>query len=263
MTATSGAPTTSIGCRLGERNPSVLETDEDDDGVVSSPRHPGAASSGCLVTNSRCLSSDRRSTSRSPSGSPRSFQPLGDPGGWGVRFGRELNATDDRHAFRTAGGGLPVVEGKHIEPFRVDRVGDALAHRRTRCRSAAWHAASSAAAGVPRRGELDESSHAHRRAPAPAHRLDAHRLLPAHAAAAPAPALSVRSLQQLRAELPGAPASHDARHDRDRGAVAGAPSGRGAPGLPRDRPDRPAPGAAAVVCRWPRAYRRAWPGSTS
>jgi hypothetical protein len=50
--------------------------------------------------------------------------------GWNVRFGRELNATDDRGHFRSvpafakdsgaAGrGGLPVLEGKHVEPFRV------------------------------------------------------------------------------------------------------------------------------------------------
>ena len=50
--------------------------------------------------------------------------------GWSVRFGRELNATDDRGHFHggpafaqgsgAAGrGGLPVLEGKHIEPFRV------------------------------------------------------------------------------------------------------------------------------------------------
>jgi hypothetical protein len=36
-----------------------------------------------------------------------------------VRFGRELNATDDRPHFGPPGGGLPIVEGKHVEPFRV------------------------------------------------------------------------------------------------------------------------------------------------
>ena len=39
-----------------------------------------------------------------------------DPDGWGLKFGRELNATDDREHF-DAGEGLPVIEGKHIEPF--------------------------------------------------------------------------------------------------------------------------------------------------
>src|SRR6185295_8742560 len=45
------------------------------------------------------------------------FAPLGSDAGWSVRFGRELNATDDRHHFGASG--LPIVEGKHIEPFGV------------------------------------------------------------------------------------------------------------------------------------------------
>jgi hypothetical protein len=48
------------------------------------------------------------------------FPPLGDEGGWAARFGRELNATDDRTYFRAAGRGQPIVEGKQIEPFRVN-----------------------------------------------------------------------------------------------------------------------------------------------
>jgi hypothetical protein len=35
-----------------------------------------------------------------------------------VRFGRELNATEDRGAF--GADGLPVIDGKHVSPFRVD-----------------------------------------------------------------------------------------------------------------------------------------------
>jgi hypothetical protein len=47
---------------------------------------------------------------------------LGDPDGWNVRFGRELNASDDREHFQRAPGadGLPVIEGKQIRPFGVD-----------------------------------------------------------------------------------------------------------------------------------------------
>src|SRR5690606_4434146 len=47
---------------------------------------------------------------------------LEDTAGWGVRFGRELNASDDRGRFRPYRGGAgarPVLEGKQIEPFRV------------------------------------------------------------------------------------------------------------------------------------------------
>jgi hypothetical protein len=45
---------------------------------------------------------------------------LGDPAGWNVRFGRELNATEDSHHFVAGGGGIPVIEGKLLRPFRVD-----------------------------------------------------------------------------------------------------------------------------------------------
>jgi hypothetical protein len=48
----------------------------------------------------------------------REFPALGDATGWRARFGRELNATDDRDRF--GGHGLPVIDGKHIGPFVVD-----------------------------------------------------------------------------------------------------------------------------------------------
>jgi hypothetical protein len=49
---------------------------------------------------------------------------MGDHAGWGVQFGRELNATDDRHHFTPVGKAvtpplLTIIEGKHLEPFRV------------------------------------------------------------------------------------------------------------------------------------------------
>lgn len=61
---------------------------------------------------------------------------LGDPAGWHARFGRELNATDDKAYFvartRAGGGHLPIVEGKHLEPFRVfvERSAQAVPRRR-------------------------------------------------------------------------------------------------------------------------------------
>jgi hypothetical protein len=45
------------------------------------------------------------------------FPSLGSSAGWNAEFGRELNATDNRDSFGHAG--LPIVEGKHLEPFRV------------------------------------------------------------------------------------------------------------------------------------------------
>lgn len=54
----------------------------------------------------------------------------GAPEGWNIRFGRELNATDDRpHFTEDLRGGLPVLEGKHLRPFAVDVA-------RSRCRVA-------------------------------------------------------------------------------------------------------------------------------
>jgi hypothetical protein len=39
--------------------------------------------------------------------------------GWGARFGRELNATEDKPHFTRSGAGMPVIEGKQVAPFRV------------------------------------------------------------------------------------------------------------------------------------------------
>jgi hypothetical protein len=49
------------------------------------------------------------------------FPALGDPEGWNIRFGRELNASDDKPYFRPRpAAGLPIVEGKQLSPFAVD-----------------------------------------------------------------------------------------------------------------------------------------------
>ena len=119
MTATNGVATTAIGCRLGERDPSVLETDGDEESwfpVRVSPSLLQRLSGDDLALPELRSRIDLAIAERVAT----LFPALGDPSGWGARFGRELNATDDRHEFRTGGGGLPVLEGKHIEPFRVD-----------------------------------------------------------------------------------------------------------------------------------------------
>jgi hypothetical protein len=58
-------------------------------------------------------SSDREVLARILAAGP----PLGSRDGWHLRFGRELNATDDRRHFGRAG--LPVLEGKLLDPFRI------------------------------------------------------------------------------------------------------------------------------------------------
>jgi hypothetical protein len=47
---------------------------------------------------------------------------LGDPRAWAARFGRELNATDDRSHFVSPGraNAMLIVEGKQLTPFQVD-----------------------------------------------------------------------------------------------------------------------------------------------
>ncbi len=52
--------------------------------------------------------------------------------GWGLRFGRELNATDDRKHFGRHG--LPIIDGKHVQPFVVDA--RAVTRRLSRARAA-------------------------------------------------------------------------------------------------------------------------------
>ena len=47
----------------------------------------------------------------------RQHPRLGSADGWRARFGRELNITEDRASF--SAHGLPVIEGKHIQPFVV------------------------------------------------------------------------------------------------------------------------------------------------
>jgi hypothetical protein len=123
LTATSGGPTTEIGCRLGEHDPSVLET-ADDEGHPADPWFTLRVTPALLERLSGrdlAIPDLRRPIDLAiAERAAMLFPPLGDERGWGGRFGRELNATDDRTYFRAAGSGQPIVEGKQIEPFRVN-----------------------------------------------------------------------------------------------------------------------------------------------
>ena len=126
ITATCGTATVEVGCRLGERDPAVLETDGEE--ADSRSWFPVRVTPALL----RRLSGDDLTLPelRSPTDLVIAervaalFPPLGDERSWVARFGRELNATDDRSHFRPPGSGLPIVEGKHLDPFRV-RLGGA------------------------------------------------------------------------------------------------------------------------------------------
>jgi hypothetical protein len=125
VTASRGGVTTSVPCRHGVRSPEVLETlaDEGPDGLaVPVPRRLLSAVSGeeqlaiPELRTTRDLDLVSSIVSRIP--------PLGDAAGWNLRFGRELNASDDKAHFVTStgrrGGDLPVIEGKQIQPFTID-----------------------------------------------------------------------------------------------------------------------------------------------
>jgi hypothetical protein len=157
LSTSPGTPTQAIRCHFGLRDPSVLD-------ALGGGSVPDAGASGAGATASpivfdpfaRGPVQDGRAAGEGVSLSPaflartsgtlaafpylRSTRDqrllerlchlhpaLGNPDGWGLSFGRELNATDDRHLMTGTEGGIPVVEGKHIGPFRV-RI-DAAARR--------------------------------------------------------------------------------------------------------------------------------------
>ena len=135
LTASAGSPTERIACRLDLDDPASLESigDELSDEafpVQVSPALLARLSGPDLALPHLRTASDLVIVERAAS----LFPPLGSAEGWAVRFGRELNASDDRavlHPLRTTdpparGSGastrgklLPVVEGKHVEPFHV------------------------------------------------------------------------------------------------------------------------------------------------
>ncbi len=115
VTATTGRPTTEIRCRLGERSLVTLDAPERGAGISLSPAFLRRVSGDGLElpwlrsgTDLALLDVlDRR------------WPALGSPDGWHLRFGRELNATDDKALFTSNGDGIPVVDGRHLSPFSV------------------------------------------------------------------------------------------------------------------------------------------------
>ncbi len=122
LTTTVGGETDRLRCRFGERSAAALDLLPDAGGGAR--EFPIVLSSAALrrLGGPRLTIPELRSpldlaiTEKAAAGAP----PLGHPDGWGARFGRELNATEDRRHFGPPGAGLPVVEGKLIRPFGVD-----------------------------------------------------------------------------------------------------------------------------------------------
>ncbi len=123
LTASPGSPTRRVPCLFGARNPAVLETIPDLREASEEGPFPLSLSLDLIrrvsgpalvvphVRDRLDLAILERTTASYPA-------LADDHPGWGARFGRELNATDDRSLFLTRGP-LPVVEGKHVEPFLV------------------------------------------------------------------------------------------------------------------------------------------------
>jgi Eco57I restriction-modification methylase len=123
LTASRGSPTRSIACRFGERDPTSLEeVGEEPAGqcawfpVSLAPELLRRVSGDDLAIPEIRTPIDLAIVERAAA----LFPMLGSPDGWNVRFGRELNASDDRSHFRPPGAEIVVVEGKQIEPFRVN-----------------------------------------------------------------------------------------------------------------------------------------------
>jgi hypothetical protein len=120
LTCTPGAPTQTIRCRFGVTRVEELERRESMAPDIALTRAfieqlSGADDLGIPeLSTARDLSIVERISSRVPR--------LADRTGWSVHFSRELNASDDRHAFvrhTGASDARPIVEGKQIDPFRV------------------------------------------------------------------------------------------------------------------------------------------------
>jgi hypothetical protein len=119
-TATKGKPTSRIACRLGESDPTSLDSAADESLTTSTWFRVHLTTDLIQRLSGDALTIPELRTEMDLAIAERAatlFPPLGSDAGWSARFSRELNATDDRaHFGRT---GLPIVEGKHIEPFRA------------------------------------------------------------------------------------------------------------------------------------------------
>ena len=121
LSGTAGPATTKMGCRLGEVDPAILEQRENAPGrdswfpLTLTPSLLAKLSGEDLSVPDFRTPLDLAIAERAAT----LFAPLGADSGWQAHFGRELNATEDRASLGPAGRGLPVVEGKLIEPYRV------------------------------------------------------------------------------------------------------------------------------------------------
>jgi len=120
VTASTAGSTADLRTRTGVRAAAALDDIPDAGEVPGSVRVPLTLvrrfSGSGLAVPELPLPHDREILARVLSAAA----PLGGDEGWRARFGRELNATDDRRHFGPAG--LPVLEGKHLDAFAAHTV---------------------------------------------------------------------------------------------------------------------------------------------
>ena len=117
LTCTAGRPTRATACRFGLSRVGDLEADHRPL-LITRPFLARLSGGDDLGVPELATERDLRILEHISARCPW----LGTPEGWHVQFGRELNASDDRHLFRPftgRGGARPVLEGKQLEPFRV------------------------------------------------------------------------------------------------------------------------------------------------
>ena len=241
LSATAGGRTAALPCRFGIRRPEVLERLPE-----IGPDPQAVMLTRALLeqlTGDEIAVPDIRSARDVDILHAIAFTvpTLGDPAGWHIHFGRELNATDDRRHFLAGGDGLPVVEGKHLAPFRVDVA-------RTRLRIAPEVAARlldpARTFARSRLGYREVASATNRltliAAVVPAGTVTTHTVFCLKDQVDDeCQVVPVRHAQQLRRELPRAVARQHARLLRHHRSAAGTVTSPGRAALPRDRRAQP------------------------
>jgi hypothetical protein len=122
MTCTTGRPTETIRGRFGITDPDDLERAAGEPLVITRRLLSRISGDDDLAIPELASEADLRILEKISVRVP----PLASPDGWNVHFSRELNASDDRHAFApfdAKSDARPVIEGKHIEPFRTSLEG--------------------------------------------------------------------------------------------------------------------------------------------
>ncbi len=120
VSGAAGGSTSALPCRFGVRSPEVLDAMPD-----SGTDAEGTTVGRSLIEHTspeECAIPELRTSDDLAIFSAVACRvpAFGSHSGWGLRFSRELNATDDRRYFIRSAHGLPVIEGKQLRPFAVD-----------------------------------------------------------------------------------------------------------------------------------------------